>query len=225
MKQGVDGLATIASVAPWIGVFGTLFGIGGSFRGGNGEKSALMGALAARLSESIWPTAMGILVGLIAFFCYRYLTGRLETISEEMHTASLALQNQLSCYSGRFTPVGAIENGSTGSLFGGMSWAELDQDQKPLRHLGTFTGSALAVAWFIQIVYCFYRESLPINSAVWTACAYVLFKFGVSCLLAVPVWIKLLDRRPSGSAALAAIGSAFCLCWSIAELLFVVQLP
>jgi biopolymer transport protein TolQ len=117
MKQGVNGLATIASVAPWIGIFGTLVGIVGLFGGVDGEKSAILGALAARLSESIWPTALGILVGLTAFFCYRYLMGRLETIDHEMDNASLALLNQLSSSSGLYTPAGAMDRAACCSPF------------------------------------------------------------------------------------------------------------
>ena len=218
MSHRVDGLATIASVAPWIGVLGTSVGIVSSFRGFDGEKSAMMAALAARLSESVWPTAMGILVGLAAFFCYRYLTGRLETIDAEMDSASLALLNQLSRSPGRFAP------GCTTTMFDGGLWAELDHDQQPFRHLGKLTASALALAWFIQVIFCFYHELLPLHVAVGAACSHLLFKFGVSCLLAFPVWTKLLNpRRPGCVAVLAALGSAVCLCWSIAELLLVVK--
>ncbi len=48
------------------------------------------------LSESLWPTAFGLLVGLVSLWFYEYLTGRLRTFDLEMETASLELVNLLS---------------------------------------------------------------------------------------------------------------------------------
>ncbi len=102
LKQGLSSLATIASIAPLVGLFGTIAGIATSFVACSGEKSACMAAIVERLSGSIWPTAMGLLVSLISLWCYRYLTGRTETFDLEMESASLALVNQLTIYGGRW---------------------------------------------------------------------------------------------------------------------------
>jgi biopolymer transport protein ExbB/TolQ len=102
MNVGLDSLATIASVAPWIGLFGTFMGIENSFGELPGEKSACMAAIADRISGSMWTTALGLLVGLTSLWCYKYLTGRLETCRWEMECAPLELVNQLSRYRGRW---------------------------------------------------------------------------------------------------------------------------
>jgi biopolymer transport protein ExbB/TolQ len=73
-------LATIASVAPFVGVFGTVLGILNSFQGENGPRDAIMAAVTKGLSESLWPMAFGLLVGLVSLWFYEYLTDRLRTI-------------------------------------------------------------------------------------------------------------------------------------------------
>ena len=68
MRAGVYGLATIACLAPWVGIFGTILGIMNSFRGGiTGDRWWFIAGACKGLSESLWPTALGIFVGLIAF--------------------------------------------------------------------------------------------------------------------------------------------------------------
>jgi len=57
-----------------------------------------MAAICQRLSESMWPTELGLLVGLIALWSYEYLAGQLSALDQEMESASLELLNQL----GRF---------------------------------------------------------------------------------------------------------------------------
>jgi biopolymer transport protein ExbB/TolQ len=57
--QGMTGLATVVCIAPWVGLLGNLHGIMDSFRGGGGEKSAMLAALAAYLSLSLWTTLWG----------------------------------------------------------------------------------------------------------------------------------------------------------------------
>lgn len=101
MKKRLNSLATIAIIAPWLGLFGTVVGIVNSFVGCGGERSACMAAIVERLSDSTWPTALGLLVGLISLWCYRYLTGRVEAFAREMEGAILELVKLLARYRGR----------------------------------------------------------------------------------------------------------------------------
>ena len=91
MKRGLNSLATISSIAPFIGLFGTHLGIVNSFRGGDGEKTAALGWLARYLSESLVPTELGLLVALVAFCGYRYLLAELDALDVEMENASIQL--------------------------------------------------------------------------------------------------------------------------------------
>jgi biopolymer transport protein ExbB/TolQ len=81
-----------------------------------------MAPICQRLSESMWPTALGLLVGLIALWSYEYLAGELSALDREMRNASLELLNQLSRFQGRFAfspgPIPSIES----PMFGEKPW-------------------------------------------------------------------------------------------------------
>src|SRR5690349_4966183 len=62
MKRGLNSLVTIVSIAPMVGIFGTVLGIVYSFTGGYGEKSAALAGIMRSLSEAMWPTAMGVVI-------------------------------------------------------------------------------------------------------------------------------------------------------------------
>jgi biopolymer transport protein ExbB/TolQ len=96
MSTGVHSLATIASTAPLIGLMGTVTGISNSFRGLGAEKWTAMAAITQGLSEALLPTALGLLVALIAFCSNRHLASETETLQVEMHNASRDLVSELS---------------------------------------------------------------------------------------------------------------------------------
>jgi biopolymer transport protein ExbB/TolQ len=95
MGRGHASLAAIASSAPLVGLFGTVFGIVTSFVGCGGEKSTCMAAVVKNLSEAIWATAAGLLVAIFALWSYRYLCAQLEALDTEMRAATLELANLL----------------------------------------------------------------------------------------------------------------------------------
>lgn len=99
LRRGLGGLATVAALAPWLGLFGTVVGIAGSLnKGSAGNPASILGAIANDLSAACVLTALGLLVGLTSLWCYRYLASRLEVFDREMEGASLELVNQLSLY-------------------------------------------------------------------------------------------------------------------------------
>jgi biopolymer transport protein ExbB/TolQ len=95
MKRGINSLASIAATAPLVGLFGTAVGLLNAFSGGSTEKSSFMKAMAKSLSESLAPTAIGLIVGVLAFGFYKYLSARLENFDIEMRNASLELVDGL----------------------------------------------------------------------------------------------------------------------------------
>jgi biopolymer transport protein ExbB/TolQ len=101
MKRGLNSLATIASTAPWVGLFGTILGIANSFPGCSGERSTCMAAIAERLSESFVPTALGLLVAIPALWCYKYLRTELGAFDIEMENVSVGLVNYRAIHLGR----------------------------------------------------------------------------------------------------------------------------
>jgi biopolymer transport protein ExbB/TolQ len=95
MKRGLGGLATIVSIAPWVGVFGTVLGLC-NFRGFNGSNEDGLAYVALTVSEGIVPSAFGLLVGLMANWFYKFLTDKMEVFDSEMESATLQLVNDIS---------------------------------------------------------------------------------------------------------------------------------
>ena len=96
MTRGLSTLATIASTAPLIGLFGTVLGIYNSFRGVAGDARADMAAEFGWLAEALLPTAWSLLLALVALCCYRYLCSQIEAFDLEMENATTELVNYVS---------------------------------------------------------------------------------------------------------------------------------
>lgn len=95
MKRGLSSVASIAGTAPFVGVLGWVLGVNNSFPGFVGEQSAHFALVNERLSESLMPIELGLLVALLAYFIYKYLLSRLADFDLEMENAALQLLNQL----------------------------------------------------------------------------------------------------------------------------------
>jgi biopolymer transport protein ExbB/TolQ len=118
MKDGVDNLANIAYIAPWLGLFATVLTIPNSFVGFDGPKSLALALVTGWLSRSIWPAAFGLLVGLISLSFHKYLNGALDTFECEMKCTSLDLVNQLVRYRGRWMVGPPMKPVGSGPVFG-----------------------------------------------------------------------------------------------------------
>jgi len=88
MKRGLNTVATIATSAPFIGLFGTIFGIINAFRGMALTGSGGIGAVAAGIAEALITTAFGIAVAVVALWCFNFLNTRIEVIGAEMSNTS-----------------------------------------------------------------------------------------------------------------------------------------
>jgi len=88
LKRGLSTLATIATSAPFIGLFGTIAGIINAFRGMALTGSGGIGAVAGGISEALVTTAFGIGVAIIALWCYNTLNTKIEVYDAEMANTS-----------------------------------------------------------------------------------------------------------------------------------------
>jgi len=84
LKRGLNTLATIATSAPFIGLFGTIAGIINAFRGMALTGSGGIGAVASGIAEALVTTAFGIGVAIIALWCFNFLTTRIDVYGAEM---------------------------------------------------------------------------------------------------------------------------------------------
>jgi len=84
LKRGLNTLATIATSAPFIGLFGTIAGIINAFRGMALTGSGGIGAVASGIAEALVTTAFGIGVAIIALWCYNLLNANIDVYEAEM---------------------------------------------------------------------------------------------------------------------------------------------
>ena len=90
-RRGLNGLATIGSIGPFVGLFGTTFGVITAFQGMAISQSAGIGAVAAGISEALITTAFGILVAVIAVMFFNFLLNKVDIFTGEMANASSEL--------------------------------------------------------------------------------------------------------------------------------------
>ena len=95
LKRGLGFLATIGSIAPFIGLFGTVVGIINAFRGIAATGSGGMAAVSGGIAEALVATALGIFVAIPAVVAFNHFTGQLENFHVEMNRASSQLVNCL----------------------------------------------------------------------------------------------------------------------------------
>jgi biopolymer transport protein ExbB len=91
LKRGVSSLATIGSIAPFVGLFGTVVGIINAFKGIASEKAAGLGAVAGGISEALVATAIGLFVAIPAVMMFNYFTNKVEGFNIEMNNSSSEL--------------------------------------------------------------------------------------------------------------------------------------
>ena len=73
LKKNMWMLGTIASSAPFVGLFGTVWGIMGSFKEIGAAGKAGFAIVSASISEALIATAAGILVAVVALLFYNYI--------------------------------------------------------------------------------------------------------------------------------------------------------
>lgn len=90
-KKGIGSLATIATITPFIGLFGTVIGIINAFHGMALTGSGGIGAVSAGIAEALVATAFGLGVAIPAAWMFNYFTAQLERLSVEMSNSSSEL--------------------------------------------------------------------------------------------------------------------------------------
>ena len=91
MKKGLGWLATIGATAPFVGLFGTVFGIINAFSGMATTGSGGLAAVSAGIAEALITTAFGLFVAIPAVWAFNHFTERLERFTIEMENASQEL--------------------------------------------------------------------------------------------------------------------------------------
>ena len=80
LQSGLTVLATVGSTAPFVGLFGTVWGIMNSFRGLAETNQATLSTVAPGISEALIATAIGLFAAIPALIAYNRYTTSVESL-------------------------------------------------------------------------------------------------------------------------------------------------
>jgi biopolymer transport protein ExbB/TolQ len=90
-RRRLSGLATIRSTAPFVGMFGTVFGLIHAFEGLNEAPYYGIGVIAGGIAEALLTTAFGLAVAVPVAWLLKYFTGKVDKFKAEMDNSSAEL--------------------------------------------------------------------------------------------------------------------------------------
>ena len=93
LERRVTFLATTASITPFIGLFGTVWGIMDSFQRIGIAGSSSLAVVAPGIAHALIATAAGLFAAIPAVYFYNYFTGRVKYFAGEMDDFSLEFLN------------------------------------------------------------------------------------------------------------------------------------
>ena len=108
-EPGLPFLATVGATAPFIGLFGTVWGIMNSFTSIATSNDTSLAVVAPRIAEALFATAIGLDAAIPAVIAYNKLTTNLGRTSQRMAFAIDDLATQMTRRIGRSATAEAAE--------------------------------------------------------------------------------------------------------------------
>jgi biopolymer transport protein TolQ len=93
LERNINVLATTATVSPFIGLFGTVWGIIDAFQGLGNAGSASLRAVAPGISEALITTALGLVAAIPAAIAYNWFSGNIKEFGARMEDFALEFMN------------------------------------------------------------------------------------------------------------------------------------
>lgn len=93
LQDKLTWLATISSVAPFIGLFGTVWGVLAAFQAVGREGSAALTALAPGISTALMTTIFGLLAAIPALFFFNWFSREINVLFNGMESFSHDIEN------------------------------------------------------------------------------------------------------------------------------------
>jgi biopolymer transport protein TolQ len=93
LEQQTPFLGTTAAAAPFVGLFGTVWGIMGAFRDIYAAGNANLATVARPISEALIATAMGLFAAIPALVAYNAFNSRIRVLDNEMRNFSADFLN------------------------------------------------------------------------------------------------------------------------------------
>ena len=98
LEAALAFLATTGSASPFIGLFGTVWGIMDTFKGIGARGSATLAVVAPGISEALIATAAGLAAAIPAVIFYNYYLNRIKNMTLEMDNFASELLNIVERY-------------------------------------------------------------------------------------------------------------------------------
>lgn len=100
LETHLNFLATVGSTSPYVGLFGTVWGIMNSFRALSNVQQATLSMVAPGIAEALVATAMGLFAAIPAVIAYNRFSGQVERLTNRyenfMEEFSTLIQRQVS---------------------------------------------------------------------------------------------------------------------------------
>jgi biopolymer transport protein TolQ len=81
LERNLEFLANVGSISPYVGLFGTVWGIMGAFQGLGDMKDVTIAVVAPHISEALIATAMGLFAAIPAQWAYNRYATKVERIA------------------------------------------------------------------------------------------------------------------------------------------------
>ncbi|GAB3782176.1 protein TolQ [Dyella agri] len=81
LERSLEFLANVGSISPYVGLFGTVWGIMGAFQGLGDMKDVTIAVVAPHISEALIATAMGLFAAIPAQWAYNRYATKVERIA------------------------------------------------------------------------------------------------------------------------------------------------
>jgi len=91
LEKGMTFLASVGSVAPFVGLFGTVWGIMNSFQSIAQSKNTSLAVVAPGIAEALFATDLGLAAAIPAVVAYNRFSSQIENLAERLETFSAEL--------------------------------------------------------------------------------------------------------------------------------------
>lgn len=95
LENGLQFLATVATASPFVGLFGTVYGIMNAFTEIGKTGSATLGSIAPHLSDALVTTAFGLIAAIPASIAFNYFNAKLQKFENESVNVTADFINQI----------------------------------------------------------------------------------------------------------------------------------
>ena len=95
VEKGMQWLATTGSVSPFIGLFGTVWGIIDAFSGLGTAGAASLRAVAPGIAEALITTAAGLFAAIPAVIFYNQFLGNIRDLGQRLDTFTMEVAAQI----------------------------------------------------------------------------------------------------------------------------------